>query len=173
MHVSTSGDTWARRIGLALGLLLALGAVLSWRVTAEGAAVGAEVRLLAVPPGELTVAPAGAFLSARGLRPGGEPARGELRLGNIAGTPVSVGLRALPSGRDLDRALRVELISDGVRVYSGRLGTLRSWTRLFALERGERRALSARVWVPAATGDRAAGAVVDVTVELRAKARRG
>jgi hypothetical protein len=173
MHVSTSIDTWARRIGLALGLLLALGAVLSWRVAAEGAAVGAEVRFLAVPPGELTMAPSGAFLSARGLRPGGQPARGELRFGNITGTAVAVGLRALPSGRDLDRSLRVELSTGGERLFSGRLGRLRSWTRLFALARGDRRALSARVWVPRSTGARAAGAVVDVTVELRAEPRHG
>src|SRR5215211_5983212 len=118
MHVSTSSDTWARRTGLALGLLLALGAVLSWRVAAEGAAVGAEVRFVAVPPGELTVAPSGAFLSARGLRPAGEPARGDLRLRNITGTAVAMGLRALPAGRDLDRSLRVELSAGGERVFS-------------------------------------------------------
>jgi hypothetical protein len=146
--VSTSSDTWARRAGLAIGLLLALGAVLSWRVAAEGATVGAEARFLAVPPGELTVAPAGTFVSARQLRPGGA-VRGELRLRNITGAPVSVRLRALPSGRDLDRLLRVDL------------------------GRGERRALPARVWLPASADGAAAGAAVDVTVELRVEPRRG
>jgi hypothetical protein len=167
--VSTSSDTWARRVGLALGLLVALGAVLSWRVAAEGAAVGAEARFLAVPPGELTVAPSGAFLSARRLRPGGAAARGELRLRNITGTPVSVRVRGLPSGRDLDRLLRVRIGT----VFHGRLRGLRSWTRPFVLGRGERRALPARVWLPASADGAAAGAAVDVTVELRVEPRRG
>jgi hypothetical protein len=167
--VSASSDTWARRIGLALGLLLALGAVLSWRVAAEGPAAGVEARFLAVPPGELTVAPDGAFLAARGLRPGGPAARGELSLTNITGSPVAVRVRGLPSGRELDRLLRVRV--DGV--FAGRLGELRAWTRPFAIGERERRVLDVQVWLPAAAVGATAGAAVDVTVELRVEPRRG
>lgn len=162
-------DSWARRAGLALGLLLALGAVLSWRVAAEGPSAGAEVRLLAVPPGELTVAPDGAFLAARGLRPGGPAAHGELSLANITGSPVAVRVRGLPSGRDLDRLLRVKVRG----VFAGRLGQLRAWTRPFAMGERERRVLDVRVWLPASAAGAAAGAAVDVTVELGVEPRRG
>jgi hypothetical protein len=142
-------------------------------VTAEGAAVGADARFVVVPPGELTVAPTGTFLSARRLRPGGPAASGELRLRNIAGTPVSVGLRGLPSAGDLDRLLRVEIESSHGLVFDGRLGGLRSWTPRFRLARSERSALRARVWLPASAVGAAAGAAVDVTVELRVAPRRG
>jgi hypothetical protein len=167
--VSTSIDTWARRTGLALGLLLALGAVASWRVAAEGPAVGAEARFLAVPPGELTVAPDGAFLTARRLRAGGPPASGRLWLTNITGSPVAVRVRALPSARDLDRPLRVRVGG----VFAGRLGRLRAWTRPFVMGKGGRRALDVRVWLPASAGGAAAGAAVDVTVELRTEHGHG
>jgi hypothetical protein len=167
--VSTSIDTWARRAGVALGLMLALGAVLSWRVAAEGPALGAEARFLAVPPGELTVAPDGAFLTARRLRAGGAAASGRLRLTNITGSPVAVRMRALPSGRDLDRLLRVRVGG----IFAGRLGRLRAWTRPFVMGKGGRRVLDVRVWLPASAVGAAAGAAVDVTVEFRPEQGRG
>jgi hypothetical protein len=170
--VLTASDTWARWVGLAVGLVLALAAVLSWRIAAEGAAVGAEVRFVAAPPGELTAAPVGAFLAARRLRPGGV-ANGQLALRNITGAPVSVRMRGLPSVRALDRPLRVE-VKDGEEViFRGRLGGLRSWTRGVVLAKGARRALATRVWLPAGAGRAVAGAIVDVTVELWAEATRG
>lgn len=171
--MSNSSDAWARRIGLAIGLLLALAAVLSWRIPAEGAGLGADARFVAAPPGELTVEPAGAFLSARRLESGGEAPEGRLWLRNITGGPVGVRLRGLPSSRDLDRLLRVQIEDGDATLFRGRLGRLRSGTRALVLGRGERRALDARVWLPAGAGARAVGAAVDVTVELRAEPRRG
>jgi hypothetical protein len=170
--VSTSSDTWARRIGLAVGLLAALVAVLSWRVAAEGAGMGAEARFVAVPPGELTVRPAGAFIAARGLEPGALRT-GRLELRNITGGPLAVRLRGLPSGPVLDRLLRVELAAGGEVVFRGRLGRLRAWTTPFVLDRAQRRDLAARVWLAAGAGGASAGAAVDVTVELRAEPLRG
>ncbi|MEA2330870.1 MAG: hypothetical protein QOH58_1008 [Thermoleophilaceae bacterium] len=171
--MATTSSSWARRIGLAIGLLVAVGALLSWRIPAEGAGLGADARFVAVPAGELTVDPAGRFLSARGLRPGGATARGRLAVRNITGGPVGVRLRGLPSSRDLDRPLRVEIAADGTTVFRGRLAALRSWTRAVPLGRGEQRSLEARVWLPAGAGASTVGASVDVTVELRARRARG
>ena len=95
--IATTTDTWARRLGLAVGLLIALVAVLSWRVDSEGAGLGAELRMTAVPPGELVVEPSSPFLVGRGLQPGGDGATGELRVRNISPRPVEVQVRALPS----------------------------------------------------------------------------
>jgi hypothetical protein len=166
--VSTRTDARARQIGLAIGLLLALAAVLSWRIAGGGAGLGAEVSFVAAPPGELTVEPVDSFLSANGLQ-AGESAHGRLLLRNITGGLVSVRLRAEPSSRDLDRGLRIGLASGGRSVYRGSLGALRRWTPAGAVPRGGQRALEARIWV--AKGAAVAGAVVDVTVEL--EARRG
>jgi hypothetical protein len=170
--VSMSSDAWARRIGLAVGLVLALAAVLSWRIPAEGAGLGADARFVAVPPGELTLEPSGAFLSARRLRPG-DGADGRLSVRNIAGAPVAVRVRGLPSARDLDRLLTVELEAGGARLFRGPLGDLREWTRPVVLDRGEARAIEARARLSEAAGTRAAGAEVDVTVELSVEPRRG
>jgi hypothetical protein len=168
--VSISSDAWARRIGVAIGLVLALAAVLSWRIPAEGAGLGAEARFVAVPPGELTLEPAGDFLSARGLEPG-EGADGRLRLTNITGGPVGVRVRGLPSGRDLDRLLRVEIRAGDATLFRGPLAPLRSWTRAVTLARGESRTLEVRVRLAPGAGARAVGASVDVTVELRTEPR--
>jgi hypothetical protein len=148
-----------RFIGLAVGLLLALGAVLSWRIPAGNGAVGAVVRFEAAPPGELTVAPAGTFLTLRG-----SSGRGTLALRNVAGKRVSVALRARPSSRALDRLLRVRI--GGHRPRS--LRQLRRWTRAIVLQPGQGSHLRVRAWLPARVGQWAAGALVDVTFELRA-----
>jgi hypothetical protein len=168
LNVSARTDAWARRIGLALGLLLALAAVLSWRIAAEGAALGADARFVAVPPGELTLEPAGEFLVARGLAPS-EASDGRLRVRNITGAPVAVRLRARPSSRDLDRPLAVLVRAGGVTLYRGRLRGLRSWSRALTIPRGDARTLDVR----ARLATRAVGAAVEVTVELRAEARDG
>jgi hypothetical protein len=154
-----------RRIGLALGLVLALAAVLSWRIPGGTTALGAQARFVAVAPGELTLAPAGSFLT---LRPSSGSARGSLSLRNIAGAPLTVELRARPSSRELDRWLRVRIGGRGVR-----LRALRRWTRVASLAPGERRRLPASARLPATARDRAAGALVDVTVEVRAEVERG
>jgi hypothetical protein len=151
---------WARRAGLAVGLVVALAAVLSWRIPAEGARLGADVRFVAVPPGELTLSPSGTFLEARRLEPVGGAAHGRLVLRNITGHTVVVRLRCLPSSRDLDRALRVRIGRDPERS----LGRLRRWTGAVRLRRGERRALH----VTARLASAAEGSAVDVTVEARA-----
>jgi hypothetical protein len=159
--VSTRTDARARRIGLAIGLVLALAAVLSWRIPGGGAGLGADVSFVAAPPGELTAEPVEAFLSAPGLEPG-ESASGRLRLRNITGGPVALRLRARPSSRDLDRALEVALGS-----YRGSLGRLRRWTPAGVLPRGAERVVGVRVRI--ADGARTAGASVAVTVELEAR----
>jgi hypothetical protein len=166
--LSTATDTWARRAGLALGLLLALGAVLSWRIPSGTAALGAQARFTAVAPGELTVAPAGAFLSARGVR-----ARGALVIRDITGRPVSVELRARPSTRQLDRLLRVAISDQGRVRFRGRLARLRAWTAVASLRARASRRLAVRAWLPTGARSRAAGAIVDVMVELRAEAPHG
>ena len=170
---ATSTNTWARRIGLAIGLFLALVAVLSWRVPAEGAGLGAEVRMTAMPPGEVMVDPTSPFLVGRRLQPGGEDAAGELRVRNIAPRAVEVQLRVLPSSRDLDRLLRVELTAGGRTLSEGTLAELRSWTTQgVRLEDGEQRTLEARAWLPEGAAGDHEGVNLDVTLELRAEVRR-
>jgi hypothetical protein len=163
--VSTATDTWARRAGLALGLLLAVGAVLSWRIESGSAALGAQARFTAIAPGELVVAPSGPFLT---LGPSSVSAHGSMRLRNIAGAPLAVELRVRPSSGELDRLLRVRIAGRELR-----LRALRRWTRVTVLRSRERRSVPVRAWLPDRARSRAAGAFVDVAVELRVEGPHG
>jgi hypothetical protein len=158
-----------RGAGFAAGLVLAALALLSWRVPASGEELGLDVRLVAMPPGELLVEQTGPFVSGRALTPGGRAAEGSLTVRNIAGRRLAFRVRGLPSARGVDRILQVELRVGGRRLASGPLGDLRAWTgRSFELDASETAALTARAWLPEGTGRGWAGRILDVTVELRA-----
>jgi hypothetical protein len=161
-----------RAIGLATGLALAALFLLAFRVPAHGGTLGADVRMVAVPPGEVEVESDGDFLTARGLAPGGRAAHGTLRVRNVTGSDLRVRLRGLPSSRDLDRMVRVELRTDDRTFFRGSLRRLRHWTRAVPLRVRDTLTVSARVWIPeGATGDYE-GREADVTVETRARSRR-
>ena len=105
--------------------------------------------MTAVPPGELLVEPSSPFLVGRRLQPGGDAATGELRVRNISPKPVEVHVRALPSNRDLDRVMRVEVSAGDRTISTGTLGDLRTWTRDgLALDDGEAGTLGLRAWLP-------------------------
>lgn len=142
-------------IGVALGLAIALAAVMSWRIPASSQSLGAEVRFMAAPAGEVSISPAGPLLTARRLAPG-DSASGRFTVRNLTGEPLRVRLRALPSAHGLDRALRVRFTSGGRRLAAGRLGKLRSFQSgaPLRLPRGESREVELRAaLVPAAGRD--------------------
>lgn len=137
-----------RIAGLAAGLALAASLLASWRIEPSDGSLGADVRLLTIVPGELQAAPTGVFLSARDLRPGGEPGGGTLRLRNITPRPVAVSFKPNSSDRVLARAGRIELSSGGRVVARGSLARIGGSVRIPA---NSARSLKARVWVPRGT----------------------
>jgi hypothetical protein len=156
-------------IGLAAGLAAAVVLLSTWQVPATGGTLGADVKLVATPPGELTLKPAGMLLSGSGLVAGGAAATGRLELRNITARKLWVRVRMLPSAADLDRVLRVESEDAGSPVAIGPLGKLRRWSRRrIAIEPGESRRVDVRVFVVRGASDYE-GRIVDVTVELRAR----
>lgn len=171
MSMSASTATATKWIGLAAGILLAAGLVHTWQIPAEGGVIGADVRLAALPAGELQLRPTAVFLSGHGLVPGGRGARGSIRVTNITGTPVAVDARLTPSSPALDRALSVRLDTAARRLLAGPLGELRRWRRLdLRLDPGETAALQARVTIPRnPAAAEAGGQTVEVTTELRAR----
>jgi hypothetical protein len=160
---------WA---GVAVGATLAALALLSWRIPHSGGALGADVQFVATPSGELATSPSGAFLSARRLLPGGRPGTGDLRVDNVAGRPLAVRLRLLPSDPGLDRELRVEL-RGGDRTIEAPLARLRSLTAsVLHLRPRQTRRLRVRAWVPRSAGPGYEGRIAEVTVDLRAVPER-
>ena len=163
----------AKWIGLTAGLAVAVLLLATWRVPATSGTLGADLKLVAAPPGELMLRPAGAFLQGRGLTAGGAAATGRLELRNITGRRLAVWLRLLPSAPDLDRAVRVELVDGGDPLTAGSLHALRRWSpRAVRLAAGESRRIDARAFVVrGARGHE--GRIVDATLELRARPERG
>jgi len=161
-----------RIAGTAAGLVLAAVLLLSWKIPASGATLGAEVAFTATPPGELTAAPAGSFLRARELRPGAGPETAELELRNISPRTVVVRLRLLPSGPALDRGLHVRIAAGNRVLAAGPLGSLRGPSRPVRVGSGESRKLRFSVSVPAGGGDHTEGRITDVTTDLRAQVLR-
>jgi len=156
-------------VGAGVGLCLI--ALTAWRLPTSGSPPGLDLRLIAVPPGELTVDPTGAVASARAMQAGDPPARGNLRVENIAGRPLTVRLSALPSDRALAGKLHLQAAANGETIATGTLASLARGPGFRLPARGaENVDLSA--WVAAGTrGYR--GGILDVTLEFRARPARG
>lgn len=165
------GDTWARGIGLLLGLSLALAAVMAWRIPQGTGTLGADLIVASHPTGELDVTPSGPFVSATGLRPGGESdaPSGTLRVRNQTGVTLGVRMRGLPSSKDLDGLLWIEIEAAGSPLFRGTVGDLRSWTdRAFTLDSGERTTISVRTWLPDTVTADYEGRIETLDLEFRA-----
>ncbi len=148
-----------RAIGLACGLVAFALAIHSWAIASTGRALGTDLGIAAVAPGELKVS-SGLALHATGLAPGSAPASGRLRVRNITGVPVWIRFRALPSTRALDGVLDLRAGARGQRFAIGR-----TWTSA-PVVLGVRRTLTVRL--RAGLRRPVQGLIADVTLELDA-----
>jgi len=156
-------------VGLLLGASVAAVALTGWRVPTGAGALGLDIRFIAATSGELTVERPGAFVSGRGLVPGGaqRPAKGALHVTNVTGSLLRIRVRALPDSRDVDELVQVRLHAGGRALYEGELGGLRRATRRsFTLPSGGARTLRLRAWLPHGTGRGSEGRITDVATEL-------
>ena len=156
-----------RAAGLATGLALAALLLIAVRVPTSSGALGAGVRLTAVPPGDLSV-PLKPFLVARNLVSGGRTARGTLRLENISSGAVHAQLRLRPEVDLLDRGLHVQLYAGDRRLAAGPLGRLRGWSRPALVPDAGKVRIRALAHVPAGA-EEYQGRFVDVPVEIRTR----
>jgi hypothetical protein len=156
-----------RLIGSAIGIGICLLVLISWRIPASSAELGADIRVVPTPPGEMTITPAGTALDAPALKPGGT-ANGRFTVSNITGRPLHVELRALPSTAALDGDLSFTFTSGGVVVADGDAAKLRSFAGPgFDLAPAQSREID----VTARLGDgaEAEGRIVDVSLEFAAR----
>jgi hypothetical protein len=159
-------ETWARRVGLAVGLAVAAALVLAGRLPAGDGTLGADLVVAAHPTGELGVRPSGPFLQGVDLRPGDE-ARGEVEVVNQTGVPLEVRVRGLPSSTQLDGLLRIAIEAGDEPVFRGTLGQLRRWSSAaLRLEPGGSRTLSVQAWLPASLRGGYEGRVEQVGLEF-------
>lgn len=156
----------SRAAGLLAGIAVAAGAVASWRLPGGSGVVGADIRFLAAPTGELEVTPTGPFVSATNLRAGSVPARGDMEVRNQTGATVSVRFRAVPSLSDLDDLLVIRAQTGDERLFEGTLSGLRSGSdRSLRLASGERRIVRVETWLPATVAGGYEGRVADIALE--------
>jgi hypothetical protein len=148
--------------------------VSGWSIPSSGPALGAEVRIAAVPTGETSVSRVDPFLVGRKLRPGGRgSARGSVSVTNVAGIGRALRLRALPSAADLDDLLELSVSAGSKPLYLGALGGLRAWTkRTLTLASGAHARLAVRAWLRSGARHGYAGRIEDVRLELRSEAPR-
>jgi hypothetical protein len=158
-----------RLTGFVIGAVLAIGLVLSGRMPKSQAEAPARLSIAAQPTTELGVSPAGArFLEAGRLLPGGRPGRGTLTVSNFADRPLRVRMRVRSPQRDLDAAIRLRVLTDGRKLFDGRLAALRSWTRgSVRLLASERRELEFRAWVPMSVESGYEGRSVELELEWK------
>jgi hypothetical protein len=167
-------ERWIRPLALLAGLCAVGLAVSHWNLRSTVGTLGAEVRVSAVPTGELSVSRVDPFLVGRDLHPGGrKAATGSVAVTNVTATERTLGLRALPSASDLDDLLELSVSAGGERLYHGPLGGLRRWTRASAaLASGEGVKLRVRASLPATARHGYAGRIEDIQLALRSEALR-
>ena len=168
--MKTRADAVLRGIGLLLGFSLAVIVVLSSRIPPGTGFLGADLIVASGPTGELAVSPIGPFISATNLTPGPETTApsGDLKILNQTGSTLRVQVRGLPSTKDLDSTVMVDVTSSGDPIFHGTLGDFRGWsTGSVTLAPGQRADLSVSTWL-ANTEDRAwAGAIAQYSIEFR------
>jgi hypothetical protein len=161
-----------RIAGLAAGFILAASLILFLRVPASDGRLGADVRVVALVPGELTASPTSFFLSARELKPGSPAQTGTLRIRNITTGAVDVRVKALPSDRVLASVAHLELRSRGRLLASGSIAGLRRASRPLRIPLGKMGRLRARVWIPRSVDHGYEARLADVTLDLRTRVIR-
>ena len=156
-----------RRFALAFlaAAVLALG--LAARVPATPAQQGLDLSVVTGMAAHLQVSPVGAVVQAHNLR-APDSALGRVTLTNVTRRPLAVRLRALPSTRELDDAVRVSMRVGGVPVRRTTLGRLRADTAPIRLEPHLPTPVTVRVWLT--PGAAYAGRALDIVLELPTRA---
>lgn len=157
-------DDRLRWLAVIAGVAMVAAVVMTAQVPRGNGVASADVVFIVAPTGELGVSPVGAFLTGTGLLPASE-SNGHLSVTNQTGKRLSVLVRALPESRDLDDVLRVEIASDGARVFDGTLGELRQGAAV-AVDPGVTAPLDFRASLPETVRDGYQGRVVSVSFDL-------
>jgi len=156
-----------RRFAFAFLVAAVLALGLAGRVPATPPQRGLTVSVVTGMAARLEVSPVGAVVQARDLR-APDSALGRVTLTNVTRRPIAVRLRALPSTRELDDAVRVSVRVGGVPVRSTTLGRMRADTAPIRLEPHLPTPVSIRLWLT--PGAAYAGHTLDIVLELPTRA---
>ncbi|HEX6459365.1 MAG TPA: hypothetical protein VF032_10660 [Thermoleophilaceae bacterium] len=159
-------------MGVAIGVSLAVAALIAWRVPGGERTLGADVRFEALQTGEIGVSPLHPFVSTPSLLPGSSIA-GDVTVRNQTGVPLATSLRAQPSTRGLDRLLRVRVASGAQTLYDGMLAGLRTaGTRPLTLRPAQAARVRVRASLPDGLRNGFQGRILDVGLEIQTRRAR-
>ncbi|MGH2755638.1 MAG: hypothetical protein ACRDLB_14580 [Actinomycetota bacterium] len=165
----TSGDGWALRSGIVVGLIAAIVSLFAFPVEGGSGTLGLDLTMASMPTGELDVTPVGPFLRGAGLAPGDDAADGTLHVRNQTGVDLSVGINVLPSTAYSDDIVRFTATHDGGVVMRGTIGDLRGMhPDVVRLRSGETADLKVVAEVVSGSQDHR-GRVEDVIFELHSE----
>ncbi len=163
-----------RGVGLLTGIIIAVAVLASGRVPGGAGTVGADLTITAAPTGELDI-PAGVVVHAGHMLPTGseKAAVGSVPIRNQTGQTVDVFVGAVPSVRDLDAALRLELRAAGATLFDGPLERLRDGsTTPIVIASGQTVDLRIAAWVPEGARDYE-GRIGEVALTFRTRPAEG
>ncbi|HEU0024480.1 MAG TPA: hypothetical protein VFQ12_07610 [Thermoleophilaceae bacterium] len=164
-------DIWTGGLGLLAGFC----AVAAWLAIAgqpaDAPPPSASIRLGALATGELAISPLEKpVLAAADLRPGQAGEEGTVTIRNQTPRALEVSLRTSAVTRELDRSAWIDVAERGRSIVREPLGGTRSWSpAAVRLAPGEKRTLSARVWIPERAEDGWQAARGDAMLEFRGK----
>lgn len=164
-------DARVRAVGFVLGLGLAASVVAASRIPAGAGVLGADVRLMVAPSGEIAVKRSGIVLEGTGLTPASDPVTGTVQLLNQTGSVLLVRLRGVADAPGLDRTMWISVTGpDDEEVYRGALGGFRDWSGVgVTLRPGTWRTFRFEAWVPGDVGAGYLGRMAQVDLGFLAK----
>jgi hypothetical protein len=164
---------WARGVGFVAGFAVAMTAVLSWRIPAGTGTLGADLSVVALRTGELTVSTSAPFLVAGGMRPG-SAATGSVDVYNDSGSDLRVTVAAQSSSSDLGDLLWLEVDAAGEDLFRGPLSDLLEGTEKgFEIGPGNTTTLGVRGWLPTSVDQGFEGRSVDLALVMTPRAVTG
>jgi hypothetical protein len=121
---------WAELTSMLVGATAALVMLSGWRIPHGVGSAPAGVTLSASGAPGIELARTGDFASSTQLLADGRSTvQGTLEVHNPGGHAVAIHARLRGDTTDLDAAVVIQLSSDALILYRGRLGGLRHWTR--------------------------------------------
>lgn len=160
-----AGKLVAATVGAGLCLVVLAG----WGLPTAGTPPGLDLRLIAVPPGELALSRIGVLASTHAMQAGGDPVGGALEIENISGRPLRVAPVVLPSRAELAGKVRLRLSGRGRSATGSALTLQRPDPDVeIGLPPGGSARVEVVAWIaPGVGGYR--GGILDLTLELRAR----
>jgi hypothetical protein len=162
----------ARWAGAVIGVAVVAGVIVAARIPAGQGSIGADVSVITIASGSVSLDHPGTVLQVNDMRPrtpGEHVSKGSFRVTNISDHRVRLHLHALPSTKTLNDVLHVRVRARRTLLLRGTVGALGGWSpRSLLLGPGRSAEVVVGAWLPA-SASAYQGAIDDVTIEFHTR----